>query len=438
MANERLNIPQTLKVGFQNRSDTYSGKLAYVTYINKKNEIAKQTSWDGWRSKDIDVETYENKPIEGFVLNRRAGGYKSGWNFRQTYCRVYDPRGFEVEISMENLLYILQECTSTKGKGLEGTFVYAWEGPTLILLPAESEDYKASTELQNKQEKITIKDLKVGASYKGKEKDYLIYIGKMEWFLWDTKDDKSDRRSYCSDYNIWQEVRRILMPTFVDIKTREFVGYKNMAMLDYLIEENVIAPDEVETYIDNYKTTRAYRTQFVDKLTIDHKLDGWEAFKKKTHNGWGDTFSLYYQRPGSDYIDVVYAHKKMSYQGMTEYEYMNANTNYKMTMEERERVRNVFKTNATITYTYEKYGTITFVNGKLITDTVYRGYNSVRETYKFTENDWNYMADGGYGSDNVAFTSKDGGNLIKKWKEYSLSNVSIKFNEEAPLPDNEK
>lgn len=438
MANERLNIPETLKVGFNSRSDTYSGKLAYVTYINKKGDIAKETSWKGWIDAKIDIETYENKPIEGFVLNRRAGGYKSGWNFRQTYCRVYDPRGFEVEISMENLLYILQECTSTKGKGLEGKFVYAWEGPTLILLPAESEDYKASTELQNKQEKITIKDLKVGASYKGKERDYLIYIGKMEWFLWDTKDDKSDRRSYCSDYKIWQEVRRILMPTFVDIKTREFVGYKNMAMLDYLIEENVIASDEVETYIDNYKTTRAYRTQFVDKLTIGHKLDEWEDFKKRPYRGWGETFTLYYQRPGSDYIYVVYAHKNMSYQGMTEYEYMNANTNYKMTMEERERVRDIFRTNATITYKYEKYGTISFENGKLITDTVYCGYNSVRETFKFTENDWNYMADGSYGSDNVAFTSKDGGNLIKKWKQYSLSNVSIKFNEEAPLPDNEE
>lgn len=438
MANERLNIPQTLKVGFQKRGNTYSGKLAYVTYINKKNEIAKQTSWDGWRSKDIDVETYDNVPTEGFVLNRRAGGYKSGWNFRQTYCRVYDPRGFEVEISMENLLYILQECTSTKGKGLEGTFVYAWEGPTLILLPAESEDYKASTELQNKQEKITIKDLKVGASYKGKERNYLIYIGKMEWFLWETKDDKSDRRSYCSDYKIWQEVRRILMPTFVDVDKREFIGYKNMAMLDYLIEENVIAPDEVETYVDNYKTTSAYRTQFVDKLTINHKLGEWKSFKKRPYNGWSDTITLYYQRPGSDYIDVVYAHKNMLYQNMTEYEYMNANTNYKMTMEERERVRDVFRTNATITYKYEKYGTISFENGKLITDTVYRGYNSVRETYKFTEDDWNYMADGGYGSDNVTFTSKDGGNLIKKWKEYSFSNVSIKFNEEAPLPDNEE
>jgi hypothetical protein len=36
--------------------------------------------------------------------------------------------GFEFEISIPNLLYILQECTSTKGKGLDGEFVYAWDG----------------------------------------------------------------------------------------------------------------------------------------------------------------------------------------------------------------------------------------------------------------------------------------------------------------------
>ena len=169
MANERLNIPQTLKVGFNERGDTYTGKLAYVTYVNAKGEIAKQVSWDGWRNKNIDVETYDNEPMEGFVLNRHAGGYKSGWNFRQSKCRVYDPRGFEFEITIENLLFILQECTSTRGKGLEGKFVYAWSGPDLVLLPVDSEDYKASTSLINKKEKITVKTLKLGASYKGKD-----------------------------------------------------------------------------------------------------------------------------------------------------------------------------------------------------------------------------------------------------------------------------
>ena len=171
MANERLNIPQTLKIGFNERGDTYTGKLAYVTYVNAKGEIAKQVSWNGWRNKNIDVETYDNEPTEGFVLNKHAGGYKSGWNFRQSKCRVYDPRGFEFEITVENLLFILQECTSTKGKGLEGKFVYAWSGPDLVLLPIDSEDYRASTELMDKKEKITVRSLKLGAAYKGKEDD---------------------------------------------------------------------------------------------------------------------------------------------------------------------------------------------------------------------------------------------------------------------------
>lgn len=43
--NEKLNIPDKIKVGFQERSDTYTGKLSYVTYINKKGKLAKEISW---------------------------------------------------------------------------------------------------------------------------------------------------------------------------------------------------------------------------------------------------------------------------------------------------------------------------------------------------------------------------------------------------------
>ena len=165
MANERLNIPQTLKVGFQDRKDTFSGKLAYVTYINNKGEIAKQTSWEGWRDKKIEVGTYENKPLAGFVLNKSTGIDRYSWNRRVTWCRVYDPRGFEVEISVDNLLYILQESSCTN-KELSGEYVYAWDGKDLVLLPTCSVDYKLSTDLINKKEKITAKSLKIGSSYK--------------------------------------------------------------------------------------------------------------------------------------------------------------------------------------------------------------------------------------------------------------------------------
>ena len=425
MANERLNIPETLKVGFNNRPDTYSGKLADVTYINKKGDIAKATSWNGWIDKNIDVETYENKPIEGFVLNKRAGGYKSGWNFRQTKCRVYDPRGFEVEISVENLLYILQECTSSKGKGLEGEFVYAWSGTELILLPVCSEDYKASTELMERQEDITLKSLKVGAAYKGSAVDYLIYIGKMEWYVWHTVFGKGGA--------VWDEVKRVLLPTFVDLKNKKFLGYKNLKYLDYLIEEDAITPDDVQTYIENFKTTPAFTTQFVDKITIGKSLEGWEEYKngseKETPWPWHCHVNLYMQKPGEKNVTRIYGGKEKVYNGKTKYEWINANTNWNTTPEERARIEKEFHDNAIDEYDFEKVATLSYKDGKFKDE--YSFYTGSK-TINIEDEDWKYISDG----TKICFTSKrDENERIIKWYASNLSKTSIDFNENAPLPE---
>lgn len=418
MANERLNIPETLKVGFNNRPDTYSGKLAYVTYINKKGDIAKATSWNGWIDKNIDVETYENKPIEGFVLNKRAGGYKSGWNFRQTKCRVYDPRGFEVEISVENLLYILQECTSSKGKGLEGEFVYAWSGTELILLPVCSEDYKASTELMERQEDITLKGLKIGAAYKGSAVDYLIYIGKMEWYVWHTVFGKGGA--------VWDEVKRVLLPTFVDLKNKKFLGYKNLKYLDYLIEEDAITPDDVQTYIENFKTTPAFTTQFVDKITIGKSLEGWEEYKTKTY--WSPA-NLFMQKSGQENVIRIYARKEKVYNGKTFYQWIDTNTNWSTTPEERARMEKEFHDNAIDEYNFEKASTLSYKDGKF--KEVYSFYTG-NKTINIEDEDWKYISDG----TKIYFTSKrDENEIIGKWYASNLSKTSIDFNEDAPLPE---
>ena len=33
---DKLNIPKTIKVGYQERGNTYTGKLAYIIYIDDK------------------------------------------------------------------------------------------------------------------------------------------------------------------------------------------------------------------------------------------------------------------------------------------------------------------------------------------------------------------------------------------------------------------
>lgn len=178
-----LFIPEKIRVGFQNRKNTYTGKLAYVIYFDKKNKIHKERSFETWRDKSIDVIDYNNEPTEGFVLNKKVGGYKSDWNFRQSYVRVFDPRGFEFEITVENLMFILGECDCSKGKGLEGQFVYSWDRGDLVLLPVSTESYKESaTYTQKIGKKVKIKELEVGCTYIDSRHEKQVYIGKLDWY----------------------------------------------------------------------------------------------------------------------------------------------------------------------------------------------------------------------------------------------------------------
>jgi len=133
MTSSKLNIPPTIKVGFQNRKGTYTGKLAYIVYVDDKGKLRKERSWEGWRDKKIDALELDNEPLSGFVLNKKVGDYSSRWGGRRAWMRIYDPRGFEFEIGVENLVFILEECSAIKGKGLEGEFVYAWDRADLVL-----------------------------------------------------------------------------------------------------------------------------------------------------------------------------------------------------------------------------------------------------------------------------------------------------------------
>lgn len=183
-------IPEKINVGYQKRSNTYTQKLAYIIYFDEKGVLRKETSWQNWRDKDLANDIFENVPTEGFVLNKKVGDYVSSWNHRQAYVRVYDPRGFEFEITIENLLFILENATSSKGKGLEGEFIYGWSGKDLVLLPVESADYKSIVEYSEKvhrQFKIGARTIKVGATYLTKSNEQWIYMGRFEHYDYNWK-----------------------------------------------------------------------------------------------------------------------------------------------------------------------------------------------------------------------------------------------------------
>lgn len=180
----RIFIPQKIRVGFQERNDTYTKMLAYVIYYDEKGKLRKEASWESWRDEKIEPVEYDNTPLEGFVLNKKVGGYAGYYgSFRQAYVRVYDPRGFEFEITVPNLLFILEHTSSIKGKGLEGEFVYGWDGTDLVLIPTCSPDYIQLAELNEKRfnnTTIKAKDLKIGATYLTKSNEQWVYMGRFD------------------------------------------------------------------------------------------------------------------------------------------------------------------------------------------------------------------------------------------------------------------
>lgn len=181
-------IPKKIKVGFQERSDTFTKKLAYVTYFDERGNLRKEPSWNGWRDETIDPIEHDNVPTSGFVLNKKVGGDRYHWNTRNTYVRIYDPRDFEFEITIPNLLFILENTNSIKGKGLEGEFVYGWDGGEIVLVPTSSPDYEDLSklnDLRHSKTSVKSKDLILGATYLTKANRNLIYMGKFIQYSFD-------------------------------------------------------------------------------------------------------------------------------------------------------------------------------------------------------------------------------------------------------------
>lgn len=139
-----ITIPEKVLVGFQKRDDTFSGSLGYVVYRDSDGDIVtiSPNAWDRWRDSSIAPVTMVNRPKDGFMLNRdiQRPGSRS-WSGRSV-IRVWDPDGWEFEITPVNLLRVMEYC-DTNRKEIRGACVYSWDyHGTLVLLPVGSPEYQ--------------------------------------------------------------------------------------------------------------------------------------------------------------------------------------------------------------------------------------------------------------------------------------------------------
>ena len=174
-------IPRRLYIGFKYPSIEGEPNLAYVGYYGETNKLHKKDSIDNWRNKEIPVQELDNDPMEGFIFGRKVGDGGYGYNKRKAWVRVLDPRGFEIEITVDNLLLILKESGCSAGGKIIGKFVYYFDNGNLMLLPTTSvlyEEMAKHTEKMDKSKKIKAKDLVVHKVYRTKNGDKTIYLGR--------------------------------------------------------------------------------------------------------------------------------------------------------------------------------------------------------------------------------------------------------------------
>lgn len=179
----RIFVAPKIKVGFQNREGTYTGKLAYIIYFDEKGKLRKEASWQSWRDHKIDPIEFDNVPTDGFTINKDIKRYGGNWfDSKRTMIRIHDPRGFEFEVTTENLIGILMH-TDCLRRGLIGEFVYAWAGTELVLLPTSSEEYQNAVKYtKGLSKKVSAKDLVPGISYSTKREGNVLYIGRFNWY----------------------------------------------------------------------------------------------------------------------------------------------------------------------------------------------------------------------------------------------------------------
>lgn len=298
-------------MGFQSHNDTYTKKLAYIIYYDEKGTLRKEASWNSWRDKSVDNKEYENEPTIGFVLNKKAGGYSTGWNHRQTYVRVYDPRGMEFEITVPNLIYILENTNSIKGKGLEGEFVYGWDGTELVLIPTESPDYKEISQYNKKMHnriKLKGKDMKLGGTYLTKDNQELIYLGRFD--EWKTDYDAERQED---------ELGNSYYPKITKGKTYFFKGkdsYGNgITTIKTLSSKliGVVSEECVENYADLMDILQRNSTYSPVDGTKDEYVDyTLEEFKEKVENNkfWCRFYSHDYAHISLHTKDGVFYYEK--------------------------------------------------------------------------------------------------------------------------------
>ena len=147
---------ETFPLGFMTYDD---GKAA------SKERIAKVLRWAGKKETDQGVMKFKNEPISGFKFENYASRYRTD----NKWFEVNDPRGFQLQISAQNLVDLISKNTVVKGE-LQGDYVWARANSNNYLVESSR-----MTKADNKNQPSA---LVIGNCYEHSYGNKMVYLGK--------------------------------------------------------------------------------------------------------------------------------------------------------------------------------------------------------------------------------------------------------------------
>lgn len=209
---------EKLYVGFQTArySQTENQRmLGFITGIdNTKAYQKRKETVDKWRDKTIEPRIIENKPVLGFKILEVVSRYSTD----NKVFRVYDPRGFELEISSSNLLDIVLKHIIAQGNIMEPML---WFGKTLV--SGNSKEYQNFID----PKKLLAGPVKAGDFFNHPGNDQVVYRfeGRFHVVTIDMKQEAFDYEHQNKNYNSWDR-RRPSNPKFAKNENRVLIQYR--------------------------------------------------------------------------------------------------------------------------------------------------------------------------------------------------------------------
>lgn len=172
----KISIPNTVYVGFRVRDGELLGFL--TPDGTDASAMKRRATVDKWRDSSIQPMTFTNDAIMGFKMVKSIQRY--GWNGGNVVVRILDPRGFEMEITVANLLAIMEENVIAQGE-IQTPCLWGRDGGKNYLIPTDSQIYRdavAHTELKKQNvKKIPTNELKIGDTIRRTDGSLALYGG---------------------------------------------------------------------------------------------------------------------------------------------------------------------------------------------------------------------------------------------------------------------